>query len=139
MSLFDDANDDAEDILGDPEGFTVSALITTPPPDEIVFGTLNPLDLENQIRGFMKDHYTQLDLESGVPQAGLNASIDIALKTLLSFGVITDTVDLNFTDYKFAWLDPVSGNQRDFLVDRIHPSRSLGHIVFIFGEIDITP
>ena len=33
----------------------------------------------------------------------------------------------------------VSGNQRDFLVDRIHPSRSLGHIVFVLGEIEITP
>ena len=139
MSLYDIAKEDAEDILGDPEGFTVSVLITTPPPAETTFGTLDPEDLVNQIRGFMGDHYTQLDLESGVPQAGLNAKITISLKTLSDKNVITDTVDFNFTDYKLSWLDPVKGNQRDFLVNRVHPTRSLAHIVFVLGEIEITP
>lgn len=136
-SLYEDASEDAVDILGDSEGFTVSVLITLK--DNTEFGTLDPEDLENQIRGFMGDHYTQHDFESGEPQAGLNSKIACALKTLLDKGVITDTVDLNFEDVKMSWLDPVSGNQRDFLVDRIHPSRSLGHIVFILGEIEITP
>lgn len=139
MSLYEDVKADSEEILGDSEGFTVSVLITTPPPAEVTFGTLDPQDLENQIRGFMGDHYTQLDLESGLPQAGLNSKIAISLKTLLDKNVIADTVDFNFTNYKLAWLDPVSGNQRDFLVNRIHPSRSLAHIVFVLGEIEITP
>lgn len=137
MSLYDDSGEDVVDILTDPEGFTVSALITLP--DDTVFGTLDPEDLDNQIRGFMIDHYTQHDFESGEPQEGLHASISIALKTLLDKGVIADTVDLNFENVKIAWLDPVNGNRRDFLVDRIHPTRSLGHVPFILGEIEITP
>lgn len=137
MSLYDTANEDAEDILGDSEGFSVPVLITDR--TDVTYGTLDPQDLINQIRGFMGDHYTQLDLESGIPQAGLNAKVTISLKTLLDKGVIADTVNLDFTDYKFFWLDPVSGNQRDFLVNRIHPTRSLGHIIFILGEIEITP
>lgn len=138
-SLYDDYAQDTQDILDDPEGFTVAALIITPPPGSTTFGTLDPEDLDNQIRGFMGDHYTQYDPESQNPQEGLNAKITFSLKTLLEKNVITDTIDLDFENYKIAWLDPVSGNQRDFLVDRIHPTRSLSHIVLILGEIDITP
>ena len=138
MSLYDIARDDAEEILGDPEGYTVAALITTPPPAEVVYGTLDPEDLDNQIRGFMGDHYTQIDPESGVPQEGLNLKITFSLKTLLEKGVISSTVDLDFKNYKIAWLDPASDERRDFLVNSIQPTRSLAHIVLVLGEIDIT-
>lgn len=137
MSLFDTARDDAEDILGDPDGFTVATLITTPA--DVTFGTLDPQDLDNQIRGFPGDHFTQYDPESMAPQAGLNAKITYSLKTLLDEGVITDTVELDFVDYQIAWLDPTSGNRRDFRIDRILPTRSLTHIVLILGDLEIIP
>ena len=137
MSLFDIARDDAKDILGDPDGFTVATLITTPA--DIVFGTLDPEDLDNQIRGFPGDHFTQYDAESMAPQAGLNAKITYSLKTLLDEGVIADTVELDFVNYQIAWLDPTSGNRRDFRVDSILPTRSLTHIVLILGDLEITP
>ena len=90
MSLYETANEDAESILGDSEGFTVSVLITDRAGVE--FGTLDPEDLDNQIRGFMGDHYTQLDLESGIPQEGLNAKVAISFKTLLDKAVISGLI-----------------------------------------------
>jgi hypothetical protein len=145
MGLLDTARDDAEHILEGDDGFTVPVLITSPPEQRgaiapnTEFGTLDTQDVDNQIRAFMGDHFTQYDPDQGAPQAALNAKLTLTLKTLLDKGIITDTVEINLTEWKIAWLDPTSGARRDFMVTRIHPSRSLFHIVIILGEIDIVP
>lgn len=138
MSLYDIVNEDAKDILEGADGYTVPVLFTSPPPDNIEFGTLDPDDTENVIRGFMGDHYTQYDPDTGTPQEGLNSKISLTLKTLLDKGIIASAIEPVLKNWKVAWLDPVNGSRRDFLVDRIHPSRTLGHIVIILGEIEIT-
>lgn len=139
MSLFDTAKDDAQDILEDKEGFSVPVLFTSPPPDNTEFGTLDPEDLDNQIRAFPGDHYTQYNPETGVPQAALNSKATLTIKTLLNEGIIDSAINPNFENWKIAWLDITSGVRRDFLINRIHPTLSLFHIVLILGEIEITP
>lgn len=144
MSLFDAARDDAKDILEDKDGFTVPVLFTSPPeetngiPANTEFGTLVPDDYDNQIRAFVGDHYTQLNPDIGVPQAGLNAKATLTLKTLLDQGIISSASDPYLENFKVSWLDVTSAERRDFLVIEILPTRSLSHIVILLGEIDIT-
>ena len=144
MGLFEDAARDNQQILGDVNGATVPVIFTSPPvetdgiPANTVFGTLDPDDFDNQIRSFVADHYTQIDPTSGIPQAGLNAHSTVNLKTLLENGIITDVTAPNFQDWKISWLDITDPTkQRDFLIDKILPTRSLTHVVFILGEINI--
>lgn len=143
MSLFKTAGDDAKEILEGKDGFTVPILITSPPvelpgiPKNTEFGTLDPDDFDNQIRAFIGDHYTQYDPDLGAPQAALNAKCTLTIKTLLDKGILTSAPDPDLKNWKFSWLDPTSDERRDFLVDRIHPTRSLSHIVIILGEINI--
>ena len=143
MSLLDDAIADAKDIIEGAEGVTLPILFTSPPEPDLLwppnteFGTLDPDDEENIIRGWPGDHYTQYDPDTGIPQAGLNVKLTITLKTLLDKGIITTVEKPNLNHWKISWLDPTSAERRDFMVDRIHPTRSLGHIVFILGEIKL--
>jgi len=145
MSLYDTARDDNENILGDPEGYTVPVILTSPPievngiPANTVFGTLDPLDYDNQIRAFVSDHHTQVNLETGVPQEGLNAKATLSLKTLFDKGIIADISTPGFKNWKISWLDITDpSTQRDFLIDIPIPTRSLTHVVLLLGEIEIT-
>ena len=144
MSLIDDAIVDAKGIIEDKEGVTLPILFTSPPEDGLhpantEFGTLDPEDEDNIIRGWPGDHYTQYNPDTGDPQEGLNAKLTITLKTLLDKGIIDSVDEPDFTHWKIAWLDPTAGTRRDFMVDRIHPTRTLGYIVIILGEINIEP
>lgn len=144
MNLYDDIQEDVKDIYEGADEATVPILITSPPievrgiPANTEFGTLDPEDVDNHIRAFMTDHYTQYNPDTGNPQEALNASITLTLKTLLDKGIIPDTSEPDIKDWKVAWLDPTGGQRRDFLVIRKHPSRSLSIMTIILGEIDIT-
>ena len=142
MGLLDDISEDVRDIYEDSDEATVPILITSPPevireiPKNTEFGTLDPLDVDNQIHAYITDHYTQYDPETGVPQEGLSASLSITLKTLLDLGIIDSTSEPALKDFKFAWLDPTGGQRRDFLLRRIHPTRTFGYVVVILGEFE---
>lgn len=136
MSLLHDSVRDTRDIIESPTGVTNPILFTSPPPDNTEFGTLDPDDEPNIIRGWPKDHYTQLDPDTGIPQAGLNASVSISLKTLLDEGIIDDIETPDLVDWKIAWLDPTNDTRRDFLVNKIIPTNSLGYVVIILGEFE---
>ena len=145
MGLFEAAAKDNQEILGDVNGATVPIIFTSPPeetngiPANTVYGTLDPDDFDNQIRSFITDHYTQIDPTSGIPQEGLNAHSAVNLKTLFDAGIVTDVVTPDFQNWKISWLDITDPTkQRDFLIDKILPTRSLTHVVFILGEIKIT-
>jgi len=137
MSLYDRARGDAKNILENPDGFSVPALIVSPPPGNIEYGTLDPDDTDNHIRAFIKDHFTQHDPETGIPQAGINVNATFHLQTLLDKGVITDTSEIKLKDYKISWLAPTGGTRRDFKIEFTMPTRTLGHVVFILGELEI--
>ena len=143
VSLIDDALEDNIDILEDNEGAVTPILITSPPeetrgiPANTEFGTLDPDDLANRINAFTGDHHTQYTPDIGAPQAGLNSKASITLKTLLDKGIIEKTADPDLVNFQVAWLDPVSGQRRDFLITNIFPTRSLFHIVLILSELEI--
>lgn len=137
MSLFDSAIDDAREIIEDVDGFSVPALIISPPPENTEYGTLDPLNTDNIIRAFIGDHFTQHDPDQGIPQAGVNAKASFHLKTLLDKGVITEVSDIKLKNWKISWLDPASGARRDFKIEFTLPTKTLGHVVFILGELEI--
>ena len=139
MSLFDSLGEDVRLLLEGEDSYTVPVLFESPPPANTQFGTLDPQDTQNHIRAFIKDHYTQIDLETGAPQEGLSASLSITLKTLLDKGIIDDVADPDLKNWKVSWMDITDPTkQRDFLINRIHPTRTLTHIVLMLGEIEIT-
>ena len=137
MSLLDEALGDAKDIVEHPDGYTALILITSP--EGVVYGTLDPLDVANHIYGWIGDHYTQYDADAGMPQPALNAKVTITLETLLEQGITGTVIKPDLVNWQWAWLDPTSGERRDFKTDRIHPTRSLGVCVIILGELDIEP
>ena len=139
MSLLGDAIKDSQSIFESPDSASIPILFISAPPAAIEYGTLDPEDVDNHILGWPGDHFTQVDPDQGNPQAGLNAKVTLNLKTLLNAGIIDNVAVMDFDDWQVSWLDVSSGLQRDFLVDKILPTRTLGQLVILLGELKITP
>lgn len=108
--------------------------------DGVYYGNLEPDALEAEIiRGFIKEHFTQIDPETGIPQAGLNANVTFNMATLISKGVITVPLnDKDINKIQIEWVDNSTGETRRYKVNSSMPDRSKYMITFILGLIKTT-